>query len=111
WLQEIPDSAYYDPEIVPPGAEPDDVLSREIFIAQNANGSYRLLAILPNLHTNISTTRSQNFSIGVIGHDSELNQVREQVTAMISFGETLRYQVDFGCDGTLVLQVVSADSD
>jgi len=87
-VHEIPNSFYYDSEIVPPGAEPGGTPERVLFLPEEAGGNYNLQVI------GVSASAS-SFEIGIAGFDSQFTPTENMVSGIVLPGQTAEYQVSF----------------
>lgn len=95
FLLEIPNSFYYDSEIVPPGAEPNSILERVLYLPQDAAGSYTLQIFGPGFTSRHSKILTSEYDVSIFGFDAQFMPTVASVSGSIAQGSVLEYDVSF----------------
>lgn len=91
-VYEIPDSLYYDAEIVPPGGQSDGILQRNLFIPRTPRGSYSLELVKP---LGLQAQATTDFEIIITGFDNSFEVMETKVSGQIGSGEVIAYEIRF----------------
>ena len=93
YIFEIPNSFYFNPEIVPFGDELSGLLQRILYIARDAVDTYRLRIINPTNQTNIMSSTSQDYTIEISGFDEEFNRTDSTISGTV--WDTQEYIIEY----------------
>ncbi|MBY8998717.1 MAG: C39 family peptidase [Candidatus Thorarchaeota archaeon] len=107
YILDIPNSFYFNPEIVPFGDELSGLLQRIIYIARDAVESYRLRVINPTNQTNILSSTSQDYTIEISGFDEAFNRTETTITGTI--GDSEEYLIEYSPGKPIDVIPISVD--
>ena len=107
YVFEIPNSFYFNPEIVPFGDELSGLLQRIIYIARDAINTYRLRIINPTNQTNMMSSTSQDYTIEISGFDEEFNRTETTITGTL--GDSKEYLIEYTPGQPIEITPISVD--
>jgi len=103
-LYELPNSLYYDSQLVPPESEASGPPQRALFLSEGAGTTYTLQAMVPSASSGLATsTMASEFEISVISFDVQLNSAQTTITGSVSPGQAITFQVDIVPGQSIVL--------
>lgn len=95
-IDQIPGASYEGMSIVPPGAQPDGVIRRTLYIPRDAARNYTLQVSQSRTvlsDTNIPTASS--FEVTITGFDPQFNRADSHISGVVLTGQTVQFDVDF----------------
>ena len=108
-VEEIPNSHYFESGIVPPGAEPPDIIERSLVLSEEADGVYRLLIVGQpgDTKTAMTKTASSEYKIYASGMDELYNESSTEISGEILSGDIVEYRVTFNpSEGEILIDKV-----
>lgn len=107
FVQEIPNSTYFDAEIVPPGAISNDIVERTLLVSENADGDYLLQVIgLAGNTKSVNAQTETEFIFSLLGYDNQFNMLESGATGSVSPGEIIEYNISYEPDQGLSVNLV-----